>query len=296
MSRQMIFLMTISTKYAIVSADFYRKDFCMNKKLAIFDLDGTLTNSEKKVTPATKAAVLDIMERGHKCILASGRPVAGITHIAKELEFETHGGYILAYNGAKILNYQTNEVIYQQTVDHALLPLLFSFAKEHNCGIMTYSNDAIISGNGINQYVNIESFITGLPIKEVENFAEYISFPINKCLMCTDPDHAAECEILLRNLVGDRLNVFRSEPFFIEITPIGVDKAASLEKILPILDIKQENCIAFGDGFNDISMIKFAGIGVAMGNAQQVVKDAADIITLTNDEDGIIPILQKYFS
>lgn len=268
----------------------------MNKKLAIFDLDGTLTNSEKKISPATKAAVLDIMNRGHKCLLASGRPVPGIIHIAKELEFDKHDGYILAFNGGKILNYRTEETIYQETVPQELLPTLFAFAKEHHSAIITYSKEHVISGNGINEYVQLESNITGMPIIEVDNFTDAITFPVNKCVFCTPADHAAECEVLLKELLGDQVNIFRSEPFFLEVVPKGIDKATAIEKILPILGVAREDCIAFGDGFNDINMIKFAGIGVAMGNAQQVVKDAADIITLTNDEDGIVPILQKYFS
>ena len=113
--------------------------------------------------------------------------------------------------------------------------------------------------------------------------------------MTSYPDHAAKCEALLKELIGDKVSVYRSDPYFIEIVPKGVDKAASLEKMLPIVGIPREDCIACGDGFNDIGMIKFAGIGVAMGNAQQVVKDAADMITLTNDEDGIIPVIKKYF-
>ena len=113
--------------------------------------------------------------------------------------------------------------------------------------------------------------------------------------MTAYPDHAAKCEVLLRDLIGDKLSVYRSDPYFIEIVPKGIDKATSLEKMLPTIGISRENCVACGDGFNDIGMIKFAGIGVAMGNAQQVVKDVADVITLTNDEEGIIPIVKKYF-
>ena len=267
----------------------------MNKRILILDLDGTLTNSQKKVSPATKASILDMMARGHKCMLASGRAPAGIRPIAEELKLQKNGGYILAFNGAKIINYSTQEVLYQQTVLHEYLPILVNFAKEHHCGLITYAEDEIISANGIDEYIKLESRITDVPIHEVNDFPKYVTFPINKCLMTAYPDHAARCEVLLRELVGDKLNVYRSDPFFIEVVPKGVDKASSLEKLLPLIGMSREECVACGDGFNDIGMIKFAGIGVAMGNAQQVVKDAADVITLTNDEDGIIPIIEKYF-
>ena len=142
----------------------------MDKRLLILDLDGTLTNSQKKVTPATKAAILDMMARGHKCMLASGRPTAGIRPIADELKFKKNGGYILAYNGAKIINYSTKEVLYQQTVSHEYLPTLVAFAKANHCGLITYTEDEIISANGIDEYIQLESRTDDLPIHEVKDF------------------------------------------------------------------------------------------------------------------------------
>lgn len=267
----------------------------MDKKLLVLDLDGTLTNSRKEVTSATRTAVLDMLSRGHKCMLASGRAISGIAPIAEELDFGNYGGYILAFNGGKIMNYLTKEIIYQQTVPHEFLSTLDDFALKHNCGLITYHDKELVSANIIDKFITMESGIEHLPIHEVDNLAGYVDFPIYKCIMTADSDHAAKCEIILRNLIGDQLDVYRSDPFFIEIVPKGVDKAASIAKMLPILGIKREDCIACGDGFNDIGMIKFAGIGVAMGNAQQVVKDAADVITLSNDEDGIVPVIEKYF-
>ena len=89
-------------------------------------------------------------------------------------------------------------------------------------------------------------------------------------------------------------SVYRSEPFFIEIMPKNVDKASSLDKMLETVGMTRENAICCGDGFNDVSMIKYAGIGVAMGNAQPVVKEAADYITATNDEDGLVQVIDRF--
>ena len=268
----------------------------MQRKLLVLDIDGTLTNSKKEVTYATKTAIMDLMNRGHNCMLASGRPTPGMHKVADELEFDKYGGYLLSFNGAKIIKYDTKEIIYQQTLPRKFIPTLYDFAVNFRCGLITYDNEKIISRNRIDKIVALESRINNLPIKEVDNFPEYINFDINKCLM-TAPQHIAPYyEDMLKDYYGEHLSIYRSEPFFIEIMPKGVDKAASLEKMLPILGISRENCVACGDGFNDITMIKFAGIGVAMANAQQVVKDAADFITLSNDEDGLIPIIKKYFN
>ena len=94
----------------------------------------------------------------------------------------------------------------------------------------------------------------------------------------------------------DRMGVFRSEPYFLELVPKGIDKAQSLAVLLKELGMTKDEMIAIGDGFNDLSMIKYAGMGVAMGNAQQVVKDNADFITLTNEEDGAAYAIEKFMS
>ena len=112
-------------------------------------------------------------------------------------------------------------------------------------------------------------------------------------MTCRNYD-AEQVEQELNALYGDKVTVFRSEPFFVEIMPKNVHKATSLEKLLKYLDMDVKDLIACGDGFNDLTMIEYAGVGVAMGNAQQIVKDHADYITLTNDEDGLVPVIEKF--
>lgn len=97
-----------------------------------------------------------------------------------------------------------------------------------------------------------------------------------------------------KEALGKELNVFRSDPFFLEILPAGIDKAYGLQKLIDVLGIKREEVIACGDGYNDITMVKFAGLGVAMGNAVEQTKAAADYITLSNDDDGVAAVVEKF--
>lgn len=90
------------------------------------------------------------------------------------------------------------------------------------------------------------------------------------------------------------MDVFRSAPFFVELVPMGIDKAESLKRLLAIMGIGTENLMSFGDGYNDISMIKLAGMGIAMENAAQEVKEAADYVTLSNEEDGVAAALKRF--
>lgn len=267
----------------------------MEKKLLVLDIDGTLTNSQKNITAATKEAILDIMLRGHKVILASGRPTPGMRRYEKELELERYGGYLLSFNGARIIESRTGEIVYQRLLSLTLLPGLYAFAKENGCGLVTYLGDDVISAFPADKYIKIEAGINGMPIRQVDNFLDFVDFSINKCLMTAEPEKAKILVEQMQQRWGDVASIYRSEPYFIEIMPYNVNKATGLERILEALSMKRENIVCCGDGFNDISMIQFAGVGVAMGNAQPAVKEAADYITAANDEDGLVEVIRKYF-
>ena len=129
---------------------------------------------------------------------------------------------------------------------------------------------------------------------DVDNFSEFVDFDVNKCLLTAPVDVAKEHEDAIADMLPNA-NVCRSEPFFIEVMTQGVDKAASLDRLVQILNMKQENTICCGDGFNDLSMIQYAGVGVAMENAQEEVKSKADFITKSNDEDGIVHVIDTFF-
>lgn len=267
----------------------------MTTKALVLDIDGTLTNSKKEITPATKAAVQEVMKRGHKVILASGRPTPGMHRYEEELELRRYGGYLLSFNGARIVECATGEIIYQKILPQTLIPGLYRFARQNGCGLITYLGSEVISAFPADEYIELEARINGLPVREVSDFLQFVDFDVNKCLMTAAPEKAERFEAQLAGRYGEYAGIYRSEPFFIEIMSQNVDKAASLDRILPVIGVKREDTVCCGDGFNDISMIRYAGVGVAMGNAQQAVKDAADYITATNDEDGLVQAISRFF-
>lgn len=266
----------------------------MEEKVLVLDIDGTLTNSNKEITPATRRGIQTVLDHGHKVILASGRPTHGMHRYEQELELEKYGGFLLSFNGGRIINCRTGEVIYQRTLPLTIIPGLFAFACRNHCGLITYFGDNIISAFSPDEYVLLESRINGMPVKVVEDFKDYVDFEINKCLLTAPPEEAQALEQELVNKYGDIVSVYRSEPFFIEIMPKNVDKASSLDKMLKSVGLTRDNAICCGDGFNDISMIKYAGVGVAMGNAQPPVKEAADYVTDTNDKDGLVQVIDNF--
>lgn len=266
----------------------------MDYKVLVLDIDGTLTNSKKEITKETKQALHEAQEHGVIVVLASGRPTPGIVPIADEIELDKFGGYILSFNGAVITNYQTKEVVYETVLPMDELSKLYQSSKEHGVTIVTYKDDSIITENEKDQYVAIEAHINKMPVRKVDNFVAQITKPVTKCLMVGDGDYLAEVEQDMCKEYGDRLNVYRSEPFFLEIMPQNIDKAYSLSKLLNIIGLTKDEMIACGDGFNDLSMIKYAGLGVAMGNAQEVVKQSANYVTATNDENGVANVVNEF--
>ncbi len=268
----------------------------MKYKLLVLDLDGTLTNSKKEMSARTKETLIKAQERGITIVLASGRPTYGIVPLAEELELAKYGGYILSFNGGTIINWKTKEVIHESVISSEKLPLLHDIAVQNEVEILSYQNENIISEAPENEYVKYEAFLNKMSIKEVKSFSEAIQFPVPKCLIVGNPEKLVLLEKEMNGIFGYEMSIYRSEPFFLELMPSNIDKAQSLQKLLLYTGNTREEMIACGDGFNDLSMIKFAGMGVAMANAQPAVKEASDFITLSNEEDGVAHVVELFLN
>ncbi|KSV58348.1 Cof-type HAD-IIB family hydrolase [Acetivibrio ethanolgignens] len=266
----------------------------MAYELIVLDLDGTLTNSQKEISPKTKEALFRIQKEGVRVVLASGRPTPGIMPLARELCLDKHGGYILSFNGGKIINIENGRLVYNAVIPKELIPEIYEASRQYGTGIVTYTDDKIVLGSDPDPYIEKEQEINKIPYWKPENFVEAIDFPVNKFLLTGEPERMESIVEKLKEQFGEDLNIFRSEPFFIEIMPPNIDKAYSLSKLLEQLHYSRKQMICCGDGFNDISMIRYAGLGVAMANAQPEVKAVADFITLSNDEDGIACVIEKF--
>lgn len=267
----------------------------MKYQVLVLDLDGTLTNSKKEITPATREALIEIQQAGKIIVLASGRPINGVAPLAGQLQMEKYGGYMLSFNGARISRCSTGEIVYNRTLPAEIIRPVWEFVKTvPGLDIISYSDTEIYSGIKPNQYVEIESGINSMPIISTENFPSALNFPVNKLLICGDPKLLESIMKPLQSQYHGLLNIYRSEPFFLEIMPRNIDKAKSLQKLLNSIGLTADEMICCGDGYNDLSMIEYAGLGVAMANAQPIIKDSADFITRSNDEDGIIHVINLF--
>ncbi len=264
----------------------------------VLDIDGTLVNSEKNVTENTINAIVEAQERGKTVAIASGRSISGIRKIAAKIKLEKFGGYVIAYNGTTVINCKSGECVYNQTMPQELIKPVFEAAKEAKVGILVYRDERkeLIAGNGVDEYIKADANACDISIREVNNFVQYVDFPVNKILLTGDPEYMIQVEKNMSEKFNGRLNVFRSDPCYVELLPKFVDKAVAVEKLVKYLDIKKNQVICIGDSYNDLPMIRYAGLGVAMGNAQEEVKNAADYTTLSNDDDGIVQVIEKFMT
>lgn len=274
----------------------------MNKSTALpysiiaLDLDGTLTNSEKNITPRTFDALMKAQREGVRLVLASGRPTFGIAALANQLQLADYGGYVLSYNGGRIIDWCEKTVIFSQVVDQKLVPILYDFAEKAQLPIVTYLPEAILASKNEGEYLAEEARINGMPVVVAQNFVEeamQIEGGSTKFLIPGEPELLIQLESEMKAALSEQMEVFRSAPFFLELPPKGIDKAQSLQRLLTHLGLERESLMAFGDGFNDLSMIQFAGQGVAMANAVEEVKSIADFVTTSNEEDGIAHALEQ---
>jgi len=261
--------------------------------MIVLDLDDTLLTSDHTISSRTKEALLAAQRRGKKVVLASGRPTFAMLDLAKELELARYGSYILSFNGASIIDCQTNESLFLSTLSPETVHRLDDLSKREGVYIHTYVGHEILTEQP-NEYTTLEGQLTGMDVIPVTDFKAAIQTPVVKCLMMAEETKLARVEQTLQQELAGELAVARSKPFFLEFTEDGVTKGTSLALLSEKLGIAQEEVIACGDGNNDLSMIEWAGLGVAMANAADTVKEKAQYMTASNDEDGVALVVEKF--
>ena len=265
------------------------------KALAL-DLDGTLTNSQKKITPRTCKAVMASAEKGISIILASGRPVLGIKPIALELGLYDKGGYILAYNGGRIIDCTSNKVIYEKLLPMRYYPAVCQTARELGLHALTYDSEGVLAESDTAPYVKKEAYNNSIPIRVTDCLEKAVSGEVVKFMIVGESELISKAAQELKIRTNGEINVFLSEPYFMEITALGIEKASALAHLAKYLKIEKDEICAIGDGLNDKSMLEYAGLAVAMGNAYEEIKELADYITDNNDNDGVAVFIESWLN
>ena len=266
----------------------------MKYKLLVLDVDGTLLNDEREISKRTLAALLKVQQMGVRIVLASGRPTYGLMPLAKTLELGNYGGFVLSYNGCQIIKAQNGEILFERRINPEMLPYLEKKARKNGFAIFTYHDDTLITDSPDNEYIKNEALLNNLKIIREDEFSTAIDFAPCKCMLVSDKEEALiELEQHWEKRLAGTLDAFRSEPYFLEVVPCGVNKANTLGALLEHLGVTREEVIAVGDGVCDVTMLQLAGMGVAMGHSQDSVKVCADYVTASNEEDGVALAVEK---
>ncbi|MDO4475433.1 MAG: Cof-type HAD-IIB family hydrolase [Lachnospiraceae bacterium] len=258
-----------------------------------FDLDGTLLNSKKEVLPASLAALRQLQEDGVKVILASGRHPMGIAPVAEVLDLRSFGGYMLCFNGGKVVRCSDHKTVVTYPLPRDLAVRAARIAKEFGLCPVTYSETALITEEPDNPYALSEANMNHLAVEKVDNIEDYIQSDVNKLLVVGPSEMISAKWKLYQEAVGSEYEISCSSPYFIEVMPGGMDKAESLRRLLATEGFSPENLVAFGDGGNDRSMIMLANIGLAMENAIPDVKAIADRVIGNCETDAIARAIQE---
>ena len=266
----------------------------MKYKLLVLDVDGTLLNDEREISKRTLAALLKVQQMGVRIVLASGRPTYGLMPLAKTLELGKYGGFVLSYNGCQIIKAQNGEILFERRINPEMLPYLEKKARKNGFAIFTYHDDTLITDSPDNEYIKNEALLNNLKIIREDEFSTAIDFAPCKCMLVSDKEKALiGLEQHWEKRLAGTLDAFRSEPYFLEVVPCGVNKANTLGALLEHLGVTREEVIAVGDGVCDVTMLQLAGMGVAMGHSQDSVKVCADYVTASNEEDGVALAVEK---
>ena len=264
-------------------------------KLVAIDMDGTLLNSKKELLEETKQYFKNFHNKNTETllVLCTGRPETGIRPYLKDLGYLEENHYIISQNGANIYESQTGKRLMDAFVDSAAIQKWIELGKKHGISVM---------GAGVDYYYSFDEdptewmefdvkLVSGklkrIPTKESLNTEFY------KILLMGDEEQLNEFETYIPEEWRDEFYVVRSQKYLVEVLTKGVNKAFGLEKLVQKLNIEPSEIAAIGDAANDVEMLEYAGLAIAMGNASEEVKAISDIVTDTNENNGVIKAIDK---
>lgn len=265
-------------------------------KLVAIDLDGTLVIDDKKLTNRTIETIKKASEKGVKIMISSARAFYRLEKYIEALDLKKEGQYTICFNGGMIVENATGNIVFSKNLEEDEVKEIIELGKKLEVPMMLYAKQMnfvekvpeILANNKIYKGVNfkIEKFENNDYNKE-ENHIYRIAF-IDKSERIMDIRNKIPKEI------EEKYEITSSVPEYIEFVKKGIKKSEAIQSIMKTYQIKQEEVMAMGDGENDIEMLKFAGWGVAMKNAREDVKKVANVVTTSNNEDGVAKAIEKY--
>lgn len=265
----------------------------MTIKAIFLDLDGTLNNDQKVITPRTLNALMAAQKMGARLVLASARPSPGLHRERDALRLKEYGGILMSYNGGRIVDAATDQVLFETAMEQETARKVLRLLKELPVTPILDDGKQFYVTDEMGYKVRYECRNNNMECSAVGDLSEFLSFAPVKILMSVTPEQLPGVQQKIRSFLPRALTVVQTAPFYLEVIPSSINKGQGVVDTCRALGIGAEDTIAFGDAENDIPMLKAAGVGVAMANATEEVKAAADAVTESNNADGIALWLEK---
>jgi Cof subfamily protein (haloacid dehalogenase superfamily) len=260
----------------------------MKYKMLVLDMDDTLLTDDHTISKENRAMIAMAQAKGVEVVLASGRPTPAMTQYAKDLQ----NSYMISFNGAVITDLKNDTVIFEQSLTKEQIHELHDYSLKMNTHIITYINDTIVSETH-SEFIEVERSITGMPHALVSDFKAAVTSNAVKCILLQDPSYLKTVESDLKLAMPD-LSVSMSKPFFLEVAPNGIDKAASIQFLAKKLKIDQSEIVAVGNAGNDLTMIQYAGLGVWVDNVTPELRGFGDVVVASNNDNGVAEVIERF--
>jgi Cof subfamily protein (haloacid dehalogenase superfamily) len=259
-------------------------------KLMAVDIDGTLLNNQGNITEATRHAIRLGVESGLIFTISTGRPIQGVEHFNEALGLDLP---YITYNGSMVVMGKSRDVLYEQKMDPEDARSIYGLGVEYGATVIVWAHN-VLYVNRLSEDAILYSKAARQAALLMEEPAAVLESGVSKILWIdTIPNIDRDLKEVGGRLSGN-VNYHTSNPIYLEFVDKKASKAIAMEKLGEHFGIRREEMIAVGDGFNDLSMIEYAGLGVAMANAVDEIKSKADYVTLSNEEDGVAHVIRKF--
>lgn len=262
----------------------------MKYKLIAVDIDGTLLNSQGILTKRTRDTIHRLWKDGIHFAISTGRPIQGVMPLVEEIGLDLP---LITYNGSMVLTATTREVIYQRVMEPHAVRDVYALGESLGVTMLLWSNNRLYT-NRVNEKSKYYSKITNTELERIDSL-ETLEKETTKILWHDEVERINELLASIPGRFNNESVVYHtSRPYFLEFVDKEASKAIAIEVLSKSYSITRDQVMAIGDSYNDISMLEYAGLGVAMGNAPEDIKKVADVITATCDEDGVAEAIEKY--
>ncbi|MDR2600534.1 MAG: Cof-type HAD-IIB family hydrolase [Oscillospiraceae bacterium] len=272
----------------------------MKYRLIASDMDGTLLNNNHELTDRTRRAIIKTVEAGVMFVVATGRPFSNVGIIREIFDTVNNGAGIdmpfIVYNGAAAFMGKSEKQLFEEYLDFDLACEAFSIGQKLDIPQIVWTGPQLWANRISEETNNYHCFCKGLDMKIISDLAEIKDevSGVSKVLWISEPNRIKKLGYEMSDHFGYKLNCFSSMPIFLEFVSANAGKGIALAEICKLYDISSSEVIAVGDAYNDVSMMDFAGFSVAVENAPEDIKEICDYITLSNENDGVADLIEKF--